>query len=236
MGRNRWPLTLLAWFTRRSLGQAAPILRVRLLLENRLFRSMNIVYALSSGPFLGSLYLTPIFLQQAIHQSPVSSGATTFLEAIGVGIGAQTLARLYPRLGPRVLAAGGTCMMVVYLTLFVLIEPHTNMWLVRALMLFGGFASSATLLAVQTAVFTTIDRAHIGDAAAIYNTQRQSTIALMVAILTTIVAGSAFGSVAGFHRAYVLSAAVAACGAICAVALIRTRDAHATMRAGAAQT
>ena len=95
---------LLVTFIRRSLRQPEPLLRIRLL-SDRLFRSTNIVFALSTGPFLGSLYLTPIFLQEVIHQSPLGSGSTTFLEAIGVAIGAQTLARLYPRIGPRVLAA-----------------------------------------------------------------------------------------------------------------------------------
>jgi EmrB/QacA subfamily drug resistance transporter len=223
-------VVLLAWFTSRSLRQAQPLLRVRLLLENRLFRSTNIVFALCTGSFLGSLYLTPIFLQQALHQSPISSGATTFVEAIGVGVGAQTLARLYPRFGPRVLASAGACMLVVYLALFVLIEPGTNLWLVRALMLFGGFGNSAAFLAVQTAMFTTIGRSDIGDASAIYNTQRQSTIALNVAILTTIVASSTVGSVSAFHTAYLVDAALAVCGLVCAVVLIRTRDAHATMQ------
>ena len=52
----------------------------------------NIVFALSTGPFLGSLYLTPIFLQEVLHQSPIASGTTTFVEAIGVGLAAQTRA------------------------------------------------------------------------------------------------------------------------------------------------
>jgi EmrB/QacA subfamily drug resistance transporter len=223
-------ILLLAAFTHRSLHHPDPILRLRLL-GNRLFRATNIVFALSTGPFLGSLYLTPIFLQEVLHQSPIGSGATTFVEAVGVGIGALTLARLYPRLGPRVLAALGAAGLVVYLALFLLVDPGTNLWLVRALMLFGGFANSGTFLAAQTAMFTTISTADLGHASAIYNTQRQSSIALNVAIVTTIVAGSTAGSVGAFHSAYLAAAVIAVFGTAGALLLIHTNDARATMGA-----
>jgi EmrB/QacA subfamily drug resistance transporter len=219
---------LLTAFTRHSLRHREPILRLRLL-SDRLFRATNIVFALTTAPFLGSLYLTPIFLQEALHQSPIASGTTTFLEAVGVGIGAQTLGRLYPRLGPRTLAALGSTGLVVYLSLFLLVEPDTSVWLLRALMLFGGLANSGAFLAVQTAMFTTISSPDLGHAAAIYNTQRQSSLAFNVAVLTTIVAGSAAGSVTAFHSAYLAAAAVAALGTAGALTLIHTSDAHATM-------
>jgi EmrB/QacA subfamily drug resistance transporter len=222
-------IVLLALFVRRSLHHRDPLLRIRLL-GDRLFRATNIVFALSTGPFLGSLYLTPIFLQTILHRSPLSSGTTTFLEAVGVGVGALTLARLYPRLGPRVLASLGAAGLVLYLSLFLLVTADTSLWLVRGLMLFGGFANSATFLAVQTSMFSTISQQDTGHASAIYNTQRQSTIALNVAIVTTIAAGSAATSIGHFHAAYLAGAVLAAVGTVCAVALIHTRDARATMQ------
>lgn len=219
---------LLATFTRHSLRHNDPILRLRLL-GDRLFRATNVVFALSTGPFLGSLYLAPIFLQEVLHQSPIASGTTTFIEAIGVAIGAQTLGRLYPRIGPRLLAALGAAGLAIYLGVFVLVGAHTNLWVVRAAMLFGGFANSAAFLAVQTAMFTNIPSSDMSHAAAIYNTQRQSTIALNVAILTTIVAGSASGSATGFHTAFAAATAIAVLGVVAALTLIHTSDAHATM-------
>ena len=56
-------------------------------------------------------------------------------------------------------------------------------------MLFGGLGNSGAFLAVQTSMFTTISGGDTGHASAIYNTQRQSTIALNVAVVTTVVAG-----------------------------------------------
>ena len=221
-------LALLGVFVRLSLRQPDPLLRVRLL-RDRLLRATNVVFALTTGAFLGSLYLTPIFLQEVLHQSPVASGTTTFVEAIGVGVAAQTLGRLYPRVGPRVMAgfgAGGLCL---FLALFLLIGESTNLWLVRALMFFGGVANSGAFLSVQTAMFTTISGEDTAHASAIYNTQRQSAIALNIAVMTTIVAGSAGTELAKFHAAYLAGAIIAAVGTICAWTMIRTNDARSTM-------
>ncbi len=221
-------LVLLGAFARAALRQPDPLLRLGLL-RDRLFRSTNVVFALSVGPFLASLYLTPIFLQEVLHQSPVGSGTTTFVEAVGVALGAQTFGRLYPRVGPRVMAGVGAAGLVTYLALFLLVDGHTNLWLVRALMLFGGLGNSGAFLAVQTSMFTTISRRDTGHASAIYNTQRQSTIALNVAVVTTVVAGFSGSQLAAFHAAYLAGAIIALIGMVCAWTLIRTDDARATM-------
>jgi EmrB/QacA subfamily drug resistance transporter len=223
-------VALLGLFARSSLRQSDPILRVGLL-RDRLFRATNIVFALSTGPFLASLYLTPIFLQEVMHQSPVASGTTTFVEAIGVGFAAQTVGRLYPRVGPRVMAGFGAAGLSLFLALFLLVDGHTNLWLVRALMFFGGVSNGCVFLSVQTSMFTTISGHDTGHASAIYNTQRQSTIALNIAVLTTIVAGAGGGELAAFHAAYLAAAIIAALGTICAWTLIRTNDARSTMHA-----
>ncbi len=222
-------LALLGLFVYVSLRRPDPILRVGLL-RDRLLRAGNVVFALSTGPFLGSLYLTPIFLQQVLHQSPISSGTTTFVEAIGVGLAAQTLGRLYPRVGPRVMAGVGSAGLCLYLALFLLVVPSTNLWLVRALMFFGGAANSGAFLSIQTSMFTTISSEDTAHASAIYNTQRQSSIALNTAVMTTVVAGVAGTALAKFHAAYLAGAIIAALGTISAWTMFRTSDARATMR------
>ncbi len=222
-------LALLGAFVRLSLGQPYPLLRVRLM-RDRLLRATNLVFALSSGPFLASLYLTPIFLQVVLHQSPIGSGTTTFVEAIGVGCASQTLGRLYPRLGPRVMAGVGAAGLCLFLALFLRVNASTNLWLVRALMFYGGVANSGVFLSIQTAMFTTISAEDTAHASAIYNTQRQSAIALNIAIVTTIVAGVAGSELTKFHAAYLASAIIAGLGAICAWTMIHTSDARSTMR------
>jgi EmrB/QacA subfamily drug resistance transporter len=213
-----------------TLRQSDPLLRLRLL-HDRLFRATNIVIALASGAFLGSLYLAPIFLQEVLHQSPIGSGTTTFLEAVGVCAASQTVGRLYPRLGPRVMAGVGGVCMAVSLSAFVLIDSHTSLWLIRLLMFIIGACNSATFLSVQASMFTTISRADTGHASAIYNSQRQAAIAISIALLTTIVSSVGSPLLTAFHAAFLAAAGMALLGAVCAVTLISTEDARATMTA-----
>jgi EmrB/QacA subfamily drug resistance transporter len=219
---------LLWLFAHRSLRAKDPILRLRLL-RDPLLRSTNIVFTLTTAVFLGSLYLTPIFLQQVMGQSPIESGTTTFVEVLGVAAGSQTLGRLYPRIGPRLLCVIGGLFLTAYLALFLLVDDSTSLWLVRALMFFGGVGNAGTFLAIQTSMFTNISSADTGHASAIYNTIRQSSIAINVAIVTTIVSGAGGTTLAAFHQAYLAAALLAAIGTVLAWVLIDTRLASSTM-------
>jgi EmrB/QacA subfamily drug resistance transporter len=220
---------LLWLFAHRSLRAKDPILRLRLL-RDPLLRSTNIVFTLTTAVFLGSLYLTPIFLQQVMGQSPIESGTTTFVEVLGVAAGSQTLGRLYPRIGPRLLCVIGGLFLTAYLVLFLFVDDSTSLWPVRALMFCGGVGNAGTFLAIQTSMFTNISSADTGHASAIYNTIRQSSIAINVAIVTTIVSGAGgTTTLAAFHRAYLAAALLAAIGTILAWVLIDTRLASSTM-------
>jgi EmrB/QacA subfamily drug resistance transporter len=222
-------LASLGTFVWLSLRQRDPILRLRLL-SDRLFRATNIVIGLSSAAYIGALYLTPIFLQEVHGQTPFGSGATTFLEAIGVFVGSQSLVRLYPRLGPRVMAAIGSLGVMATLLCFTFwIDGGTSLWLIRACIFAMGVFNSATFLAVQSAMFTNISSSDTGHASAIYIAQRQASIAIGVAILTTVVAAVDHPIIIAFRDAYLAAAAMAAFGGLCALLLIRTRDARLTM-------
>ena len=215
-------------FTHAEYHNANPLLNLRLL-HDRLFRSTNMVFVLTSGAFLGTLYLTPIFLQEVAGYTPIASGTTTFMEAIGVAVASQSVGRLYPLLGPRRMAAGGAFVLAALLLCFQFVDAGTNPWLVRGLMFCVGGANSAPFLAVQTAMFTTIPPADIGHASAIYNTARQASVAVVVAILSAIVASVAGPRLGAFHGAYLALVALAALGGVTAVVLVRSRDAAATM-------
>jgi EmrB/QacA subfamily drug resistance transporter len=221
-------IAMLSLFVRLSLRDPDPLLRLRLL-SDRLFRSTSIVICLALASFLGFLYLTPIFIQQGLGDSPLSSGLTTFVEAAGVIFAAQTIGRLYPRVGPRVFAGCAGIGLALVIACFCLIDRDTSLWWVRVAMFVSGAFNGMTIVAVQTAMFTHISRADTAHASAIYNTERQAAIATGVAVLTSIVA-SGGSTLAAFHTAYVVDAALAGLAAVAAWTFIRTEDARPTMR------
>lgn len=218
----------LALFTRFEYRRADPLLNLRLL-HDRLFRATNVVFALTTGAFLGTLYLTPIFLQEVAGYTPIGSGTTTFMEAVGVAVCSQSIGRLYPRLGPRKMAATGALLVASLLTCFQLVDAGTSPWLLRGLLFLVGAANVGPFLAVQTSMFTTISPADTGHASAIYNTGRQASIAVCVAIISAIVASVAGTRLVAFHDAYLALVGLALLGALAAFTLIRTRDAAASM-------
>jgi hypothetical protein len=77
-------------------------------------------------------------------------------------------------------------------------------------------------------MFTHISSQDTGHASAIYNTIRQSSIALNIAVLTTVVAGAG-GGLAAFHDAYLTGAILCAVGCVLAWTLISTDAARSTM-------
>jgi EmrB/QacA subfamily drug resistance transporter len=224
----------LALFARLEYRRPEPILNLRLL-DDRLFRATNIVSMLTSGALLGTLYLTPIFLQEVQGYTPIGSGTTTFLEALGVIVASQSVGRLYPRLGPRTMAAGGALVMCALLLGFQLVDAGTSPWLLRAEMFLIGAANTACYLAVQASMFTGISHADTGHASAIYNTGRQASVAISVAILSAVVASVAGPRLVAFHAAYLGAAAISALGAATAITLIRTSDAAPSMVGRAAR-
>jgi len=215
------------------------------LLGDRLFRSTNLISFFASAGFLGLLFVGPLFLQEARGVSALMSGLTTFPEAIGVVLSTQIVARLYPRVGPRRLMAGGLTGVAVAMSLLCLMGGDTTLWLMRVLMFLIGAGMAYSFLPVQAAAFATITPAATGRASAIYNAQRQLGAALGVAVLGTVLsaigpfhisaAGAAQPNLLAYHIAFLAAAALALTGA-CFALTVHDRDAAATMQRSVKKT
>ncbi|MGI8856592.1 MAG: DHA2 family efflux MFS transporter permease subunit [Thermomicrobiales bacterium] len=231
-------LLLLIVFVAVELRARAPMVHLRLL-GDRLFNTTNLVTIFSSAGFSGILFLVPLFLQEARGADPLSSGLTTFPEALGVLCSTQLVARLYPRVGPRRLMAGGLIGVTTAISLLCFIRLDSSPWLIRLLMFLIGVGMAYVFLPAQAAGFATISPAATGQAAMLSNVQRQLGLALGVAILSSVLAavGPVQRSVTGvmqphlaaYRAAFLTAAAFALIGALIALA-VPDRDAAATMR------
>ena len=220
-----------------ELRRREPLLKLRLLGE-RLFALVNVASFFGFGSYIGLLYVMPLFLQEAHHASPLESGLTTFPEAVGVILSSRVSARLYPRVGPRRLIAGGLFGTTAAMLLCTQLDAGTNLWVVRGLMFGAGVAMASVFLSINAAAFAGIAHADMGRASAIFNTQRRVAAAAVVAVLATMLAGLVPGLgtgtpapddvVAAFRIVFALNAAIAFVGAIAALA-IRDSDAAETM-------
>ena len=231
-------LLLLSVFAVVEVRVQEPMLDLHLF-GNRLFRSANLVTLFSSAGFLGVLYAAPLYLQVGRGVSALTSGLTTFPEAIGVVVSTQIAAQLYPRIGPRRLMAGGLLGAGVVMALLSLMESDTSLWWMRLLIFLAGAGMGFSFLSAQTATFATISPRATGQASALANALRQIGSALGVAVV-----GSALGIVgptlesatgvvvpnlAAYHAAFLAAAVLEAIAAVFAFT-IHDRDAAATMR------
>jgi EmrB/QacA subfamily drug resistance transporter len=231
-------LLLLAVFVVVELRKGEPMLDLRLL-GDRLFRTTNLVSTFSSAAFLGVLFVAPLFLQEGLGVSALTSGLTTFPEALGVVLSTQIVARLYPRVGPRRLMAAGLTGVAIVMALLSLMGPNTSLWLMRLLMFLTGAGMAYAFLPVQTAAFATISSASTGRASALYNAQRQVGSALGVAVLGGILSavgptrlsasGAVLPNLAAYHVAFLAAAVLSLVAAGIALA-VSDRDAASTMR------
>jgi EmrB/QacA subfamily drug resistance transporter len=190
------------------------------LLAGRLFRSTNGIMFLSSAAFLGTLYLIPLYYQDARGLSALQSGLSTFPEAFGVMLGAQLATRLiYPRLGPRRHITFG--LLGLTATMFVLtqITVSVNLWIMRVILFALGLMMGQVFPPLQAASMAKISAEATGRASTLFNTMRQFGSAVGVAILSTVLIAvgsthAAGGAVHANMRAYHL-----AFGAACLIAL-----------------
>ncbi|MBV9713512.1 MAG: DHA2 family efflux MFS transporter permease subunit [Ktedonobacteraceae bacterium] len=231
-------LICIVFFIFVELRSTHPILDLRLF-RNRSFRTCNLVSLFSTAGFLGLLYAAPLFLQEARGISALASGLTTFPEAVGVLVATQVVTRLYPGIGPRRLIVGGLVGVATVMALMCLIDQDTTLWLMRALMFLTGAGMAFSFTSVQAASFATISSAETGQAAALFNAQRQIGASLGVALLSSVISavgmtqlnanGTVTPNISAYHAAFIASA-VLAITAACIGLTVRDSDAAATMR------
>jgi EmrB/QacA subfamily drug resistance transporter len=231
-------LLVLAVFIFVELRTQKPMVDLRLF-GDRLFRTANLVTMFSSAGFLGVLYVGPLFLQEARGVSALTSGLTTFPEALGVVLSTQIVARLYPHVGPRRLMFGGLIGVAIVMSLLSLMELNTSLWFMRVLMFLIGAGMAYSMVSSQAAAFATISSASTGQASALSSAQRQLGSALGVAVLSSVLgivgptslnaSGAVVPNVTAYHAAFFAAAALALTAAGIALT-IRDRDAASTMK------
>jgi len=236
-------LLVLGVFTVVELRMQEPMINLRLF-GNRLFRSANLVTMFSSAGFLGILFATPLFLQEGRGASALTSGLTTFPEALGVVLSTQLVARLYPGVGPRRLMAAGLTGVAIMMSLLSLVGSDTSLWLMRVLMFLIGAGMAYAMQPAQVAAFATISSASTGRASALNNAQRQVGAALGVAVVSSVI--SAVGTtrlsatratvpnLAAYHVAF-FAAAMLELIAVSWALTIHDSDAAVTLRRPAKQ-
>ncbi|HRE03640.1 MAG TPA: DHA2 family efflux MFS transporter permease subunit, partial [Ilumatobacteraceae bacterium] len=221
-----------------ELRRSTPMLQLRLL-QDRLFRQTNLVSVMTTGSFMGIMFVIPLYLQSLRGMSAQESGLTTFPQAIGVAVASVIAGRVYLRIGPRRLIAAGLAGAAIAIGAFAFITLGTSLWVIRGLMFARGFCMGFAFVPMQAASYATIAPADNGRAASIFSTQRQVAVSVAVAVFATVLATyvsyGAHGvivnpdrALTGFHVTFMIAAGMAIVGSLVAL-MIKDSDAAGTM-------
>jgi MFS family permease len=202
-------------------------------LENRLFRTTITVSFFSTAAFMGTLFTVPLFLQEGVGVSPLTSGLTVFPEALGVVVSTQLVARVYPRVGPARLMGFGLVWVAIVLTTLSFVPFSVSLWTFRGLMFALGCGMACIFVSNQAAALGTISRADTGRASMLMSVQRQIGAATGVAVVSSVLAAiGLFDALGPNHRAYqvafLTAAGIALLGSLFAT-LVPDADAAVTM-------
>ena len=165
-----------------------PILTLRLF-GDRLFRTINMSAALTYAGFFGMIFVLPLYLQSLRGYSAFESGLAQSPQAFGVFLVSNLLGRrLYRLVGPRRLMVVGTAATAAITCLFATVDLTTPLTTIAALAFARGLAVGMVFVSIQTAAYATTSMADTGRATSLFNTQRQVSYAVGVALAATVIA------------------------------------------------
>lgn len=214
---------------RHQLRTDQPALRLRLFAD-RFFRKACLLSIMGLIPTMGTMFLVPLFLQQAQGRDAFASGSSTFTEAFGVLLTMQLVGVLYQRVGPGPIIGGGLLGVAVVELLLVTCDTHTGLWTLRLYMFLLGVTMGAFFIPVILASLTTLDRADSAQAATLGTVVRQFGMALAPTVVTAaLVLGSGHRRLAagvpppmaGYRTAFLVLAAIALLAGLYAFSLGR---------------
>lgn len=227
-------LTMLVCFARTEIRRRAPLLNIRLLARERIFRVCCLIQLLQPIVFLGSLVYTSLYVQDILGFSPLASGSATFPEALGIWCFSRVVRRLYRRTGPRRLVGAGFSIYIVGTVLLSQLGTGASLWAVRCLTFILGVGTAFVSLPIRTAAYSHVEHGETGHATAIFSTSQRLGQAIGVALLSAVLAVAAGGAVhpdaRSFSVVYLTAAAVAVLGLLVTVR-IPDSEAASTMRA-----
>jgi len=194
-------------------------------------------FAISASMFAMFLYLT-LYLQNILGLSPLQTGLRFLPLSIVSFFAAPIAGRLSTRVPIRILLATGLALNAVAMWLMSRVSASSDWTVLLPGFIVGGIGIGLVNAPLASTAVSTVRQERAGMASGINNTFRQIGIATGIAGLGAIFASQvdprAFAPhagaaarasfVTGLHDILLVGAVVAACGAVLAALLVRSRD------------
>ena len=160
--------------------------------------------------------LLPLMLQLGFGMSPLRSGLTTFVAAMGAMAMKATAAPILERLGFKRVLVGNALIGAAFIAANALFFPSTPMPLLLAVLLVGGYFRSLQFTGINAIAYADIPQERMSRAVSFASVAQQLALSIGVALGAGVVqvaraahGGGALGLV-DFHWAFVAVASVSA--------------------------
>jgi MFS family permease len=161
-----------AAFVRAERRAEEPIIPVDLL-RSRTFTSPLLAQFVLNGSYMGTLLVTPVFLERLMGYGATARGLVTIPRPLGFAIGAGLGGRAEPRHGARVVVIAGTAVVALAMVLQGLAAQWQSIVLVLVALFLAGLGNGYCRPAIASAVANAADEGDAGVAAASLNTVSQ---------------------------------------------------------------
>lgn len=222
---------LLPLFAVLELRREAPIVQLRLF-ENSNFSGDNAVLAAIQFGLTGLTVFGALFVQDILGFSPITAGLSLLPVTVPLLVLAPLSGRMYDRIGPRGLVAGGALLVGAGLLWnAAILDKHSYAWLVPGYLALG-IGLAAAMTPASTDCMNCAARELRGEASGVMQTVRQVGGTVGLAVMGTVVAhveassdanpGNAFTS--GVGSAYYVAGAVVVLAALVGLVVLRRRQ------------
>lgn len=172
-------LFLMAFFVRRALKQAQPLLNLRLV-NDPLLRNAMLIYQCIPGVFTGVSLVAMLFLQDELHFSAAQAGGLMVPWSLASFAAISVTGKMFNRTGPRALFIPGCLIQGGGFGVLALLSIDPQPWLAVTAFALMGFGSSLCSSTAQSCAFLHVQRQQLPDASALWNINRQLSFCLGV--------------------------------------------------------
>lgn len=197
------------------------------------FLAANVLALLSLAVMCSVFFFLSLYLQLAGGSSAVRAGVVLLPMTVFIAVVAPLAGWLVPRVGARLLIAGGMALAAAGLVLLAGVDPDSGPWQLLPGLLVTGLGLGLATSPITTAAMDRVPDERSGIAAATLNIFRMVGLSLGVAVMGAIVAAQWPGDVvrsavspvafsSGIATGFGVNAVLAAAGAGLALVAIRT--------------
>jgi DHA2 family multidrug resistance protein len=167
----------------------APLLDLRLF-GNRVFLNASLLGYVSTVALFGAEFLMPVYLQALRGRTALETGYILLPMAITGGICVTLSGRIYDKVGPRPLMAGGFAILMINTWQLSQIQADTSIGWIIFLLALRGLALGLTVQTTFVTALSVVARRDLARGSSLTNATRLVVQSIGVAVLATVLAST----------------------------------------------